>query len=69
VDIEEVGISPYDFLKCGQFGRSAIISKGKQIQWMFEFLTTELGIDPRIYYVTVFAGDPSIQCPQDDDQS
>ncbi len=39
--------------------------KEDQIPWMFEFLTKEIGLDPKNLYVTVFAGNEDINIPQD----
>ncbi len=39
--------------------------KQEQIPWMFEFLTSELGLDPNRIYVTVFAGNDAIGIPKD----
>lgn len=39
--------------------------KEDQIPWMFEFLTKEIGLDPKHLYVTVFAGNDEINIPQD----
>lgn len=41
--------------------------KEKQIPWMFEFLTKELGLDPHHIYVTVFAGNETLGIPRDDE--
>jgi len=41
--------------------------KQEQLPWVFEFLTTELGLDPTKLYVTVFAGDESLGIPVDEE--
>ncbi|MEK7139487.1 MAG: alanine--tRNA ligase-related protein, partial [Patescibacteria group bacterium] len=41
--------------------------KAEQIPWMFEFLTKELGLDPRRLYVSVFRGNESIDISRDDE--
>ncbi len=43
--------------------------KEKQIPWMFEFLTKELGLNPANLYVTVFAGNADINIPRDDESA
>jgi alanyl-tRNA synthetase len=68
VDIDEVGDNRHTtfFEMLGNWSLGDYF-KREQITWMFEFLTQELGIDPHNLYVTVFAGDPSINVPQDDE--
>ncbi len=39
--------------------------KEKQIPWMFDFLTQELGLNPEHIYVTIFAGNDAIGIPKD----
>lgn len=39
--------------------------KAEQIPWIFEFLTSVVGLDPHKLYVTCFAGDDSIGVPKD----
>ena len=41
--------------------------KKEQIGWMFEFLTKEIGLDPKKIYVTVFRGDESLKISRDDE--
>ena len=41
--------------------------KKDQITWMFEFLTKEIGLNPKNLYVTVFRGDESLNIPRDDE--
>lgn len=41
--------------------------KEEQLPWLFEFLVTELKLDPNRLYVTVFAGDESLGIPRDND--
>jgi len=44
--------------------------KKEQLPWVFEFLTSKdegLGLDPHKLYVTVFAGDPALNIPKDDE--
>jgi alanyl-tRNA synthetase len=68
VDIDEVGDNRHTtfFEMLGNWSLGDYF-KREQLTWMFEFLTQELGIDPNNLYVTVFAGDPSINVPQDDE--
>lgn len=39
--------------------------KDEQLNWFFEFLTTEIGLDPSKLYVTVFIGDKQAGIPKD----
>lgn len=39
--------------------------KKEQLPWIFEFLTDEIGIDPKRLYVTVFIGDERNKIPKD----
>lgn len=41
--------------------------KEEQIPWVFEFLTSEIGLDPQKLFVTVFAGDQEKGIPRDED--
>lgn len=41
--------------------------KAEQLPWFFEFLTDEIGIDPKRLYVTVFAGDEVNKLPRDEE--
>src|SRR3990167_538316 len=43
--------------------------KREAIEWSFEFLTRELGLDPNRVHVTVFGGDKEIPGVQEDTQS
>jgi alanyl-tRNA synthetase len=41
--------------------------KQDQITWMFEFLTKEIGLNPKNLFVTVFRGDESLKIPRDNE--
>ena len=41
--------------------------KKEQINWMWEFLTSVVGLDPKNLYITVFSGDKSIGVSRDDE--
>ncbi len=42
-------------------------SKEQQINWFFEFLVDEIGLDPKRIYVSVFGGDSKHNIPRDDE--
>jgi alanyl-tRNA synthetase len=56
-DIEEIGDSRHTtfFRMLGNWSLGDYFKK-EQLPWMFEFITKELGIDPKKLYVSVFAG-------------
>ena len=65
-DIEEVGDNRHTtfFEMLGNWSLGDYFKK-KQLQWFFEFLTDEVGIDPNKLYVTAFMGDDKNNLPRD----
>jgi alanyl-tRNA synthetase len=41
--------------------------KEEQIPWMFEFLTKELGLDPKRLYVSVYRGNEKFKLPKEEE--
>ncbi len=58
-DIEDIGDNRHItfFEMLGNWSLGAYF-KEEQIKWMFEFLTKEIGLDPKKLFVSAFIGDP-----------
>lgn len=69
-DIEEVGDNRHTtfFEMLGNWSLGDYF-KQEQLPWIFEFLTREIGLDPRCLYVTCFRGNPAINIPKDEESA
>lgn len=65
-DIEEVGDNRHTtfFEMLGNWSLGDYFKKD-QITWFFQFLTSEIGLDPNKLYVSVFAGDKNIETDEE----
>ncbi len=67
-DIEDVGDNRHTtfFEMLGNWSMGEYF-KRQQIEWFFEFLTEEVGLDPQKIYISCFIGDVQNNIPRDDE--
>lgn len=67
-DIEEVGDNRHTtfFEMLGNWSLGDFF-KAEQIPWMFDFLTKDLGLDPKNLYVSVFRGNEELKVERDNE--
>lgn len=67
VDIDEVGDNRHTtfFEMLGNWSLGDYFKK-EQIEWVFEFLVKDIGLDPQKIYVTTFIGDKKNNLPKDE---
>ncbi len=67
-DIEDVGDNRHTtyFEMLGNWSLGDYF-KAEQLEWIFTFLTQEVGLDPQRIYVTVYEGNEELGIPRDDE--